>query len=133
MRERIPVQRGGGHYRFIHRTFQEHLPARPARIFTCRSPVASGLMLNHLVKDSERINADYAILSVSMRTGFIERTGKIEELDRSFDLEFWQAQPPSVRFAAAWSLIVHAAKVQGIDVRQLRLQRSVETFHRQQR
>jgi hypothetical protein len=25
MRERILVQRAGGHYRFIHRTFQEHL------------------------------------------------------------------------------------------------------------
>lgn len=60
-----------------------------------------------------------------------ERRGKIEELDRSFDLEFWQSQPPSARFQATWELILHAARVQGQDVRQLRLHRSVETFQRQ--
>ena len=27
-----------------------------------------------------------------MRTGFVERTGKIEEMDRRFDLIFWQTQ-----------------------------------------
>ncbi|HRJ44416.1 MAG TPA: hypothetical protein PL105_21155 [Caldilineaceae bacterium] len=68
-----------------------------------------------------------------MRTGFVERRGKIEDLDRSFDIEFWQAQPPAARFDAAWELVIHYAKVRGIDVRQLRLQRSVETFARQQR
>jgi hypothetical protein len=68
-----------------------------------------------------------------MRTGFVERRGRIEELDRSFDLEFWQAQPPAARFQAAWELIVHASKVKGLDVRQLRLQRSVEAFQRQRR
>jgi hypothetical protein len=66
-----------------------------------------------------------------MRTSIIERRGRIEELDRTFDLEFWQAQAPQVRFAAAWELIVHANAVKGNDVRQLRLQRSVETFQRQ--
>ena len=68
-----------------------------------------------------------------MRTDFVERRGKLEELDRSFDLEFWQAQPAQARFQAAWELVVHAWKVKGHDVRQLRLQRSVETFQRQQR
>jgi hypothetical protein len=67
-----------------------------------------------------------------MRTGFVERKGKLEDLDRSFDLHFWQAQTPKARFAATWELIVHASKVKGIDVRQLRLQRSVETFQRQE-
>ncbi len=69
----------------------------------------------------------------TMRTGIVERRGRIEELDRSFDLEFWQAQEPQARFAAAWELIVHANAVKGNDVRQLRLQRSVETFQRQPR
>jgi hypothetical protein len=68
-----------------------------------------------------------------MRAGFIERKGRIQDLDRTFDLQFWQAQPAAARFAAAWELIVHACKVKGIDVRQLRLQRSVETFQRQRR
>ena len=64
---------------------------------------------------------------------FLERRGKISELDRSFDLEFWQAQTPEVRFDATWELIVHYAKVKGLDVRQLRLQRSLETFQKQRR
>ena len=68
-----------------------------------------------------------------MRKGFIERKGRIEDMDRSFDLLFWQSQTPAARFAAAWELVVHAHKVKGGDVRQLRLQRSVETFQRQQR
>lgn len=66
-----------------------------------------------------------------MRTGIIERKGKLAELDRSLDLLFWQSQPPKIRFMAAWELIQHAYRVKGYDVRQLRLQRSVETFQRQ--
>lgn len=71
----------------------------------------------------------FAIIS-SMRTDCVERRGRLEATDRSFDLRFWQAQPPKVRFDAAWNLIVHYVRVKGIDVRQLRLQRSVETFQR---
>jgi hypothetical protein len=66
-----------------------------------------------------------------MRTGFVERHGKLAELDQSFDLMFWQDQSPQARFDAAWELVVHASKVKGGDVRQLRLQRSVEAFQRQ--
>jgi hypothetical protein len=66
-----------------------------------------------------------------MRTGFVERYGKLTELDREFDLKFWQDQPAQARFDAAWELIVHAHRVKGGDVGQLRLQRSVETFQRQ--
>lgn len=67
-----------------------------------------------------------------MRSFFIERRGKIAELDRSFDIEFWQQQSPQARFNAAWELIVHAWHLKGNDVRQLRLHRSVEAFQRQQ-
>ncbi len=67
-----------------------------------------------------------------MRRNFVERRGKLKDLDRSFDLKFWQSQTPQARFAATWELVVHASKVKGIDVRQLRLQRSVETFQRQE-
>ncbi len=67
-----------------------------------------------------------------MRTGIIEHRGKIKDLDRSFDLAFWQSQEPQVRFAATWDLIVHAFITKGHDVRQLRLQRFVETFQHQQ-
>lgn len=68
-----------------------------------------------------------------MRRHIVENHGKLEELDRSFDLRFWQSQPPKARFDATWDLVVHAAKVKGIDVRQLELQRSVESFQRQVR
>ena len=67
-----------------------------------------------------------------MKTDFVERRGKIEDLDRSLDLAFWQKQTSEARFKATWELIVHASKVRGINVRQLRLQRSVETFQRQE-
>ncbi|HLP48937.1 MAG TPA: hypothetical protein VK186_08445 [Candidatus Deferrimicrobium sp.] len=63
-----------------------------------------------------------------MRTKFSERHGKLAELDRSFDLKFWQDQPAQARFDAAWELIAHAYKIRGGDVRQLRLHRSIETF-----
>ena len=68
-----------------------------------------------------------------MRNGIIERRGKLEDLDRSFDLKFWQTQTPQARFSAAWELILHASELKGVDVRQLRLQRSVATFQRQPR
>ena len=66
-----------------------------------------------------------------MKTGFIERKGKLNELDRSFDLDFWLSQTPKIRFEATWELIQHAWRVKGNDVRQLRLQRTIETFQRQ--
>jgi hypothetical protein len=59
-----------------------------------------------------------------------ERKGKLEDLDRSFDLQFWQAQTDTARFAAAWELVITAHKMKGKDVRQLRLQRSIESFQR---
>ena len=61
------------------------------------------------------------------------RRGRIQDLDRSFDLQFWQRQEPKARFEVTWELIVHAWRAKGNDVRQLRLQRSVETFQRQSR
>jgi hypothetical protein len=67
-----------------------------------------------------------------MRTGFTERKGKIEELDRSFDLKFWKAQKDSDKFAATWELVVFSFIIKGKDVSELRLQRTVEHFGRQE-
>ncbi len=36
-----------------------------------------------------------------MKTGFMERRGKITDLDRAFDLRFWQTQSSQARFNAA--------------------------------
>lgn len=66
-----------------------------------------------------------------MKGSYVERRGKLEDLDRSFDVAFWQQQPASARFEATWELVVHAWKVKGGDVRKLRLQRSAENFQRQ--
>ena len=68
---------------------------------------------------------------INAKTPFMmERKGKIENMDRSFDLEFWQAQSDTARFAAAWELVVMASLIKGNDVHQLRLRRTVETFQR---
>jgi hypothetical protein len=66
------------------------------------------------------------------RKEIVERRGKIAEQGRSFDVHFWQSQTPQARFDATWEMIIYAWRVKGNDVRQLRLQRSVETFQRQQ-
>lgn len=68
-----------------------------------------------------------------MRKDVMERRGKIADLDRSFDLQFWQAQSAQARFDSTWELIQHAWRAKGNDVRQLRLQRSIENFQRQSR
>ena len=65
-----------------------------------------------------------------MRRDFVERKGKIEELDRSFDVKFWQARSDTEKFAAAWELVVHSYVLKGKDVNQLRLQRTVERIQR---
>ena len=63
----------------------------------------------------------------------MERYGKLEDHDRSFDIQFWQAQSAQDRMTATWEMIVHAYRVKGIDVHKLRLQRTVENFQRQRR
>jgi hypothetical protein len=68
-----------------------------------------------------------------MRKNFVVQRGRLEDLNRSFDIKFWQAQPAKARFDASWELVVHYMKVKGLDVRQLRLQRSVANFQKIQR
>ncbi len=60
----------------------------------------------------------------------MERKGRIEDLDRSFDLAYWQAQDDAARFSAAWELVVFAHRLKGMDERELRLQRTVEVHKR---
>jgi hypothetical protein len=58
------------------------------------------------------------------------RFGRIEEMDRSFDIEFWQRQGDAAIFRAAWELVESYCRDRGIDPDELRLQRTVETFQR---
>jgi hypothetical protein len=60
----------------------------------------------------------------------MERIGRIEEMDRSFDIEFWQRQDSEARFAAAWELVVFAHEHKGGNVSELRLQRTLEYLER---
>jgi hypothetical protein len=68
------------------------------------------------------------VYTLIMRTGFVEKTGKIEDMNRDFDREFWQTQSDTQRFAAAWELVVQAFIIQEKDVSGLRLQKTVEHF-----
>jgi hypothetical protein len=68
-----------------------------------------------------------------MKRNVMERKGRLAEHDRTFDIEFWQRQSPAERMKAAAEMVEHVWKISGGDVRQLRLQRSVENFQRQSR
>jgi hypothetical protein len=58
------------------------------------------------------------------------RVGNIADMDRSFDIEFWQSQDDTARFDAAWELVVFAHGLKGQKEDELRLQRSVESIER---
>ena len=60
----------------------------------------------------------------------MERFGKIKEMDRSFDIEFWQRQGDAAIFRAAWEMVEMYHRDRGLDPNELRLQRTVEHFQR---
>ena len=61
------------------------------------------------------------------------RMSKIADTrDRSFNLEFWQAQSPAARFAAAWELVEDYLRRQG-RAHELELQRCVTALKRRER
>ncbi len=65
------------------------------------------------------------------RNNFVmEGLSRIEDLDRSFDIEYWQRQDSNARFAAAWELVVFAHGRRGGDEAELRLQRTIEYLER---
>ena len=58
----------------------------------------------------------------------MERWGKSAEMDRSFDIRFWQSQDATARLAAVWELVVTAYALKGQDVKACRLARHIESF-----
>ena len=60
----------------------------------------------------------------------MEGLSRIEDSDRSFDIEFWQRQDSHARFAAAWELAVFAHGRKGKHESELRFQRTVEYLER---
>ncbi len=60
----------------------------------------------------------------------MERFDKLKEMDRSFDIEFWQRQGDAAIFRAAWEMVELYHRDRGLDPHELRLQRTVENFQR---
>jgi hypothetical protein len=57
---------------------------------------------------------------------WFSKKGKIQDLDRSFDYEFWQTCSATARFAEAWQMaLFYHVNIKGEDEDQLRLQRSL--------
>lgn len=52
----------------------------------------------------------------------------IKDMDRSFDIEFWQRQGDAAIFNAAWELVEHYLREQNIN--ESRLQRNIGNFQR---
>ena len=68
----------------------------------------------------------------STRPGFglvMERFGRIRDMDRSFDIEYWQRHGDAAIYAA-WEPVESHHHDQGKDPDELRLQRSLESLQR---
>ena len=65
-----------------------------------------------------------------MEKKIYEKYGKLEDLDRSFDLDFWKKQSPTAKADAVKQMVVYVYKTRGIDVSKQRLDRSVESFQK---
>ncbi|MBS1808958.1 MAG: hypothetical protein JST84_12415 [Acidobacteria bacterium] len=71
-------------------------------------------------------------MSATIASDFVmERFGKLQEMDRSFDIEFWQRQGDAAIFRAAWELVEFYYRDRGLNPDDLRLQRTIEHFERQ--
>ncbi len=69
------------------------------------------------------------IVNVSENT--IMRFGKnISEMDKSFDIEYWQRQTSGERLSAVWEMVKTYHLRKGESEHELRLQRTVEHFQR---
>ena len=58
----------------------------------------------------------------------MERRGRLADMDRSFDIAYWQRLGPDAIFKAAWQLVVLEHPHDD-----LRVDRAVESFQRRQR
>ena len=60
----------------------------------------------------------------------MERFGSIREMDRSFDIAYWQRLGDAAIYRAAWELVEFHHRDQGKEPHELRLQRAIEDFQR---
>jgi len=57
--------------------------------------------------------------------GSVTRFGRIENLDRDFDLKYWQSKTSEERFDASWELVRDYHLRKGGKEDELRLQRTI--------
>jgi hypothetical protein len=55
---------------------------------------------------------------------------RLEEVDRSFDIEFWQRLGDEAIYAAAWEMVVFAHEFKGRDASELTFQRTLKKIQR---
>ena len=58
------------------------------------------------------------------------RLVRLEDADRSFDVEFWQRLGDGAIFAAAWDMVIFAHKFKGEDVSERAFQRTLKKTQR---
>jgi hypothetical protein len=58
------------------------------------------------------------------------RLVKAKDMDRSFDLLFWERVGAEGRFAAAWQMVSEVNAIKGKDTGESRLQRSVQSIQK---
>lgn len=56
--------------------------------------------------------------------------GRLKDAEKYPDVKYWQSQPDSKKFEAAWQMVIDAYAMKGEDIRELRLQRSVGGLQR---
>lgn len=59
-----------------------------------------------------------------------ERYGRIEDVGRRFDREFWQSTGDEAIFDAVWEMIVDYTILRGDNADEFRIQRTVESFRK---
>jgi hypothetical protein len=62
----------------------------------------------------------------------MKRYGRLADMDRSFDIAYWQRLGPRAIFESAWKMIIDAHMKTG-SPDEFRLRRTIENFQRQQR
>ena len=60
----------------------------------------------------------------------MERLTRLEDADRSFDIEFWQRLGDAAICAAAWEMVVFAHEFKGRDASELAFQRTLKKIQR---
>jgi len=58
---------------------------------------------------------------------------KATDMDRSFDLEFWEKVGAEGRFSAAWEMVLEVDAIRGKEKNEPRLRRSVQNIQRTSR